>query len=188
MLFLEKTALDELNLGQAYNQYRSLHKLPIPEEIQEIRSQYGIAATKMAEILGLGTNVYRQYEAGEVPSESNARLIQLAADPLRFQSLVDLCTSLDEKTKEKLGHRIEQLVQAKKTTRLSSEWEEYLFGPPQPDEFSGFRRPNLDKFSAMVAAFSQALKPWKTKLNKLLGKTMWNSRNHRLAISSMASS
>lgn len=159
------TALDEINIGQAYNQFRSRHKLPFPDEIQEIREQYGLSATKMAEILGFGTNVYRQYEAGEVPSESNARLIQLAKDPERFRSLVALCTSLDEKTLEKLRHRLDYLEQMRP---VQPPLESYLMGALQPDEFSGYRRPNFKRFVAMVSAFSKAMQPWKTKLNKLL--------------------
>jgi len=43
----------------------------------------------MAEILGLGINVYRKYEAGEVPSVSNGRLIQMVKDPKEFRKLID---------------------------------------------------------------------------------------------------
>lgn len=162
------TALDEINLGQAYNQFRSKHKLPFPDEILEIREQYKLSAAKMSEILGFGANVYRQYEAGEVPSESNARLIQMARDPNKFKHLVELCTTLDEKTVEKLHSRIEHLIQAPEATTLAPAMEQYLFGPVQPDEFTGYRRPNLQKFTAMVIEFAKAMKPWKTKLNKLL--------------------
>ncbi len=162
------TALDEINIGQAYNQYRSAHRLPFPEEIQDIRERYGLSASKMAEVLGFGTNVYRQYEAGEVPSESNARLIQLAADPQRFRSLVELCSSIDDKTKAKLLHKIELLVQEEQAVSISFKWGAYILGSPQPDEYSGYRRPSIEKFATMVAVFSEAMSPWKTKLNKLL--------------------
>lgn len=162
------SSLDEINLQQAYHQYRVAHKLPFPEEIQEIRAQYGISATKMSEVLGFGVNIYRQYEHGEVPSESNARLIQLARDPERFRSLIELCNTLGDNSRAKLQHRVDQLIQAQNEERLQPLLEKYLLGSPSPDEFSGYRRPNLRKFAAMIEAFSQATHPWKTKLNKLL--------------------
>ena len=43
----------------------------------------------MADILGFGTNQYRQYESGEIPSVSNGRLIMLAADPRDFIRMVE---------------------------------------------------------------------------------------------------
>jgi len=71
------TELDEINLLQVHNQYRDKHNLPFPFEIKEIRNKYGLSGTKMSEILGFGVNSYRNYEHGEVPSNSNGRLIQL---------------------------------------------------------------------------------------------------------------
>ena len=93
------TELDDLNMNQVYNQYRDLFKIPFPDEILRIREKYNLAAAKMSEILGFGTNSYRQYEAGEMPSVSNARLIQMIDDPKKFIDMVNLCDSLDEKTK-----------------------------------------------------------------------------------------
>lgn len=81
--------LDEVNTNQVYNQYRAKYGIPFPDEIKAIREQYGLPATKMAEVLGLGINVYRNYEAGEVPNVSNGRLIQLIKDPKEFKSLID---------------------------------------------------------------------------------------------------
>lgn len=162
------TALDEINLEQAHHQYRSRHQLPFPDDIREIRVKYGLSASKMSEILGFGTNVYRQYETGEVPSESNGRLIQLAGDPQQFRSLVSFCSSLEAPAKTKLLHRIDQLLQEQREKSLQGSIAEYLLGPSFPDEFTGYRRPDLRKFSAMVSLFSAALRPWKTKLNKLL--------------------
>jgi putative zinc finger/helix-turn-helix YgiT family protein len=165
---LTSTELDELNIGQAYNQYRSLHRLPFPDEIRAIRAQYEISANKMSEILGFGINVYRQYETGEVPSESNARLIQLARDPEQFRSLVELCGALGPKAMAKTLHRIDHLTQSKENTPYRAGVEDYLIGPMRPDEYSGYKRPSLEKFAAMVVEFSKVLNPWKTKLNKLV--------------------
>src|SRR3989304_8867898 len=74
----EDDAFAQLNFNQLVNQYRAKHAIPFPEQIVAIRKKYNLSAVKMSDILGFGTNSYRQYEAGEVPSQSNARLIQLA--------------------------------------------------------------------------------------------------------------
>ena len=66
--------LDDVNMNQVYNQYRDLFNIPFPDEIIRIRSKYNLPAIKMSAILGFGANSYRQYESGEMPSVSNARL------------------------------------------------------------------------------------------------------------------
>lgn len=161
------TELDEINLIQVYNQYRDEHNLPFPEEIGKIRAAYGLSAAKIAEILGLGTNSYRNYEQGEVPSESNARLIQVAQDPEEFKRIVILSGALQGKQLERLNVRIEHLIESRKKTNCV-DLEEYLLGSKLPDEYSGYRIPSLEKLSEMVFFFAEALAPWKTKLNKLL--------------------
>lgn len=74
------TELDEANLSQIYNQYRERHGIPFPDEIVALRKQYGLSAAKMSLILGFGTNQYRLYEEGEMPSLSNARVIMAIRD------------------------------------------------------------------------------------------------------------
>ncbi|NTU98209.1 MAG: DUF4065 domain-containing protein [Chlorobiaceae bacterium] len=161
------TELDEVNLVQVYNQYRDEHNLPFPEEIISIRDSYGLSAAKMAEVLGFGTNTYRNYEQGEVPSESNARLIQLAREPEEFQKLVQLSGVLHGKQLERLSARIEEMIERRKKTACI-DLEEYLTGSKLPDEYSGYAKPSLEKLAEMVVFFAGRMKPWKTKLNKLL--------------------
>ncbi len=68
----------------------------------------------MAEVLGFGTNVYRQYESGEVPNQSNARLIQLANDPEEFRKLVLLSGVFSHKDLEKILKRVDNLIENQK--------------------------------------------------------------------------
>src|SRR3546814_2753935 len=76
--------LDTLNTVQATNQYREKYGIPFPEDIRQIREQYGVSAAKMSEILGLGANAYRLYEAGEMPTVANGRLILSVREPEEF--------------------------------------------------------------------------------------------------------
>jgi putative zinc finger/helix-turn-helix YgiT family protein len=105
------TELDELNTNQVYNQYRDRFNIPFPDEIAKIRGKYGVSAAKMSEILGLGVNSYRQYESGEMPSVSNAKLIQMADNPSNFKDMVLLCDSLDAKTKLAYSQRADHLIE-----------------------------------------------------------------------------
>lgn len=162
------TAMDEVNLNQLYNKYRDKFNIPFPDEITAIRQKYGISATKMADVLGFGTNSYRQYEAGEMPSVSNARLIQMIADPNRFIDMLRLCDSIDEKTKEKYSQKALQLAEERTRNSFAFNLKDYLLGNHLADVYSGYRNPSFEKFTEMVVFFSEQLKPYKTKLNKIL--------------------
>lgn len=158
--------LDDLNINQVYNQYRDLHNIPFPDEIIRIREKYGVPANKMSEILGFGVNTYRQYEAGEIPSVANARLIQMVDDPKKFLDMVDLCDTLDEKSKIKYVKAAQDLVEERK--RINFNFKDYLLGNHLADIYSGYRNPSLEKFTEMVVYFSEKVSPFKTKMNKLL--------------------
>lgn len=163
------TETDEVTLQQVYNQYREKYKLPFPEQIQAIREKYQISASKMSEVLGFGINVFRQYESGEVPNQSNARLIQLAKDPAEFRKLVMLSNAFNEKEREKILKRIEGLIQEEKKDYWQLIINEYLLNADaQPSAKNGYLSPNLAKIQQVIVYLVQHLKPWKTGLNKLL--------------------
>jgi putative zinc finger/helix-turn-helix YgiT family protein len=163
----EDERLAQLNLSQVYNQYRKRHQLPFPEEIVKLREQYGLSASKMSEVLGFGINVYRNYENGEIPNSSNARLIQLAQDPKEFKKLVELSGDvLTLKEKDKVTNKINELLL--KDHFIDFSVQSYLLGPRIPDEETGFKIPNLEKFTQMVVFFAEVLQPYKTRMNKLL--------------------
>jgi putative zinc finger/helix-turn-helix YgiT family protein len=161
-------ALDELNMNQAYNQYRDKFKIPFPDEINNIRSKYGLSASKMSEILGFGVNSYRQYEAGEIPSVANAKLIQMVDDPQNFMEMTSLCGTLDEKARVKYIQKAIFLAEEKKRNIFNINFKEYLLGNHLADIYSGYRNPNFEKITEMVVYFSDKLSPFKTKMNKLL--------------------
>ncbi|MDP3467077.1 MAG: DUF4065 domain-containing protein [Daejeonella sp.] len=162
------TTLDEVNMNQVYNQYRDKLNIPFPDEIFKIREKYGLPASKMSSILGFGTNSYRQYESGEMPSVSNARLIQMIDDPAKFIEMVELCDCLDDKTRAKYILRARELMEEKNRSMFNFNLKYYLLGNHLADIYSGYRNPNLDKFSEMVVYFSTQVQPYKTKMNKLL--------------------
>lgn len=162
------TPLDEVNMNQIYNQYRDKFNIPFPDEISRIRNKYGLSATKMSEILGFGVNSYRHYEAGEMPSVANAKLIQMADDPEIFIGMVELCANLESQTKSNYIKKAKLLAEDKKLNSIKLNFKEYLLGNHLADIYSGYRNPNLEKFTEMVVYFSEKLSPFKTKMNKLL--------------------
>lgn len=162
----EDEALVQLNLQQVYNQYRTRHQLPFPEEIRALRERYDLSAAKMAAVLGLGTNVYRHYEQGEIPNSSNARLIQLAQEPHEFNRLVALSNVLSAREAERVSEKVE--AQRKKKESGEVDVQSFLMKRCPPDELTGYRLPSLSRLAEMVVFFTGELKPFKTKLNKLL--------------------
>lgn len=162
------TSLDVVNMNQVYNQYRDKFNIPFPDEIILIREKYDLSATRMSEILGFGINSYRQYEAGEMPSVANAKLIQMADDPKKFLDMVDLCGTLNEKVKAKYIQKAQQLAEEKKRNTFNLNFKEYLLGNHLADIYTGYRNPNFEKFTEMVVYFSEKVSPFKTKMNKLL--------------------
>ncbi len=162
------TAIDEVNMNQVYNQYRDKFNIPFPDEIIGIREKYELPAARMSEILGFGVNSYRQYEAGEMPSVANAKLIQLVNNPKRFIDMVELCGTIDEKLKTKYIQKAQLLADEKERNVFDLNLKEYLLGNHLADIYSGYRNPNFEKFTEMVVYFSDKLSPFKTKMNKLL--------------------
>lgn len=162
------TELDNLNIFQVYNQYREKHNIPFPEEIKAIREKYGVSAVKMSEILGFGINSYRLYEDGEVPQLSNARLIQNIAESHNFKNMVQLCDSIDEKTRIKITKHIDKLIEEENLHFNDVVILKHLMGESKPNTLTGFVSPKIEKLSEMVVYFSAVLSPYKTKLNKLL--------------------
>ena len=66
-------AQDEQFCNELYNQYRIKHGIPFPDEIKRIREHYGLSCSQITKIVGFGQNQWKQYENGNVPSESNGK-------------------------------------------------------------------------------------------------------------------
>jgi len=159
--------LDDVNINQVYNQYRAKYGIPFPDEIKAIREQYGLSANKMAEILGLGINVYRNYESGEVPSVSNGRLIQMVKDPAEFRKLIDYSKNeFTHEELEKINRKMNHTLSG--WDAVDNFYEVVMLGEKRPGVFNGYKIPDLEKVQHMILYFARAAKPFKTKMNKLL--------------------
>ncbi len=160
------SSIDELNLCQIKNQYRTKHHIPFPEEIRAIRNQYGLSASKMSEILDFGINSYRLYEQGDIPSLANAKLIRVARNPEHFLPFVaEKKEIFSRNAYEKLRTRIEGLMkEASSETIVDYIWNHHQ----EANSFTGFVKPKLEKVAHFILFFAERVNPLKTRLNKLL--------------------
>jgi len=158
--------MDSLNLNQVYNLYREKHKILFPDQIAFLRNKYGLSATKMSEILGFGINQYNKYEKGEIPNESNATLLSVIQDPAVFKNLVGDKKDLFTETQYcKLTAHLNSLINSVQSNFLIDRfWNPSTF----PDRFTGFRKPDFDKFVNVTLYLINKVNPFMVKLNKLL--------------------
>jgi len=160
------TKLDQLNLLQIHNQYRARHHVPFPVEIKQIREQYGLSAAKMSQVLDLGINSYRQYEAGYMPSLVHAKLIKLVAQPDTFEEFVgEKQTLFSPNRYDRLLADID-LVRQQEASQHSilHIWNNHM----EANEYTGFVKPHFEKVAHFVLYLAQHAEPLKTRLNKLL--------------------
>jgi uncharacterized phage-associated protein len=160
------TELDELNINQVYNQYRVKYGIPFPDEISHIRTCYGLSATKMSEILGLGPNQYRLYENGDIPSEAIGKQLKSILDPRVFIGYVknaenQVPQSEFEKILKKVEHCIHQIGEM---TRHHE-----VFGTYRRSEINGYAPQSYSKLKNIILYFiDKCGGVFNTKMNKLL--------------------
>jgi DNA-binding transcriptional regulator YiaG len=160
---------DEINLIQVHNQYREKYRIPFPEEIARIREKYNVSAGKMSEILGLGANTYRLYEAGEMPSVANGRLILSVKEPGEFLRQVEASSHLlAAKELQKIKETVRKLQIWQDENFWDVMFEQKIFTHQSPDEYTGYKEPQLEKIAQVIAYFNGKMDLYKTKLNKLL--------------------
>lgn len=165
--------IEEINIQQVYNQYRDKYNIPFPNEIKEVRNKYGLPANRMSQVLGFGINSYRNYENGEIPSQANGRMIQMAKNPEQFKEMVILSGVYEEdKSKEKeLINRIDKRIDFEQKKKNETHFYNYLMDENKyvlPNNETGYVRPSFEKLTEMVVFFSEKMKPFITKMNKLL--------------------
>lgn len=179
------TAIDTLNINQVHNKYRERYGIPFIDEIKNIREKYGLSAAKMSEVLGLGANVYRHYEAGEMPSVSTGRLIRLAEDPEEFRKLLDMSKNVLEQHE---FDRVKKKIDLAQTGESIAEegWQRWLFGNRYPTILNGYRVPSLERVGYMVQYFAKHNKPFTTALNKLMFYAdFWHFKQYGNSISGL---
>lgn len=174
--------------NQATNQYREKHGIPYQDEIIALRERYGVSAAKMSVILGFGANQYRLYEDGEVPSESNGKMIRSAMNPKVFLDLVRSSKNqLTEKEFAKISAKVEEVIKA------SEGWHDEVFGQERlflsgRGLANGFAPLSVDRLkNLLLYVLGQMGETFQTKMNKVLFYIDFLSYRERgMAISGLA--
>lgn len=102
--------LDSATLVSAYNKYRKKHKLLLPEEIKQIREQYGLSQTSFAKLLNWEDKTIRRYENGVIQDRAHNDLLLFLRDSENMRKyLIENGAVLDEKQESKVFEAVEEL-------------------------------------------------------------------------------
>lgn len=182
------TESDSACYDQVANQYRERHGIPYTDEIISLREQYGLSASKMSAILGFGANQYRLYEMGEVPSESNGKMIRSAMNPQVFLDLVrsSRC-QLTDKEYAKIITRVEEVVKASANREDELREAKRLFRTGR-GLANGFAPLSIERIKNLLLYVLQQMgETFQTKMNKVLFYIDFLSYRERgMAISGLA--
>jgi uncharacterized phage-associated protein len=104
-----------------------------------------------------------------VPSLANANLINTVSNSImNFKLLVDLNTELNAEEKQKILKKIEVVMQNYHENKDDKKYVSVLFENKLPDNFTGYRKPDMEKMANMILYFAEKLCPTETMMNKLL--------------------
>ena len=174
--------------NQVTNQYRERHGIPYQDEIIALRERYGLSAAKMAVVLGFGANQYRLYEEGEVPSESNGKMIRSAMNSKVFRDLVKSSRhQLTDREFAKIMAHVEEVI------AQSEQWHDEAFVAERLFKsgrglVNGFAPQSASRLkNLLLYVLGQMGETFQTKMNKVLFYIDFLSYRERgMAISGLA--
>lgn len=156
---------DEQLCNELYNQYRTKHGIPFPDEIKQIRERYGLSCSQITKIVGFGQNQWKQYENGSLPSESNGKSI--AAIRSR-EGMLSMLESSRNQFEESTFSKIKRNVLCASDIDCNDTSYFYFYGNSKRGVNNGYSEMNPDKLQNMVQFIVSKEKNGvsKTKLNK----------------------
>jgi uncharacterized phage-associated protein len=160
---------DAVWYNQVTNQYRAKYGIPYTDEIIAVRNRYGISASKMSLILGIGINQYRLYEQGEVPSVSNGRMIRSIMNPKVMLEMVESSKNeLSTTDYHKIVKKLKDMISDGETYKLYQYKIHQVFDMPRCAE-NGYAQLSLDRLKNVMLYFIEKCHGvFFTKMNKLL--------------------
>lgn len=160
------TELDEVNIAQVYNQYRAKYGIPFPDEIKRIRQRYGLSASKMSQILGFGDNQYCLYENGDMPSETNGKILMTIQNPQIFENFVaNAKNQLEDSEFVKIINKVKSVKYDNNNELAKS----YVFSGNRRDIFNGYATQSISKLKNIILFYIEKFGGvFFTMMNKLL--------------------
>ena len=144
------TEQDELLFNELYSQYRVNHSIPFPEEIKGIRLYYKLNYQQITKILGFGVNQYAQYEKGQMPSESNGKLLSAA---MNRQFMLHLLEDSRAEFDEAEYNKVYQSILASEVKPENEAQKRLISRDIRRSVYNGFGQMNVEKVSEMVKFF-----------------------------------
>jgi len=103
--------LEQALFIEAYDIYRRHHNLIMPQELKELRENYGLSQRSLAALLGWGEVTVHRYENGSLPDEAHNQLLHLLKYPENMLRIVRMNGSrLPAASRKKLLARLEVIL------------------------------------------------------------------------------
>ncbi len=161
------TEQDTLQFNDLYSQYRIRHGIPFPDEIESIRKRYGLNYSQISRILGFGANQYAKYEGGDMPSESNGKMIATVKDKNVMLGLLKSCKDTFQPSEyEKI---LSLIVMSEEHEDNCSPLQKVIYNDNRRSILNGYSEPSIPKLFEMVRYIvAQHGEIFPTKLNKMM--------------------
>lgn len=161
--------MDDAGYMQVTNQYRAKYGIPYTDEIVSVRNAYSVSAAKMSQILGIGINQWRNYEAGEVPNVSNGRMIRSIMNPRAFMDyLTSAKNVLGEKDYIKISSKVAEMIKTNDNDSVIRYDLSRVFHSDRSID-NGFAPQSLDRLkNILLYILERCGDTFYTKMNKLL--------------------
>lgn len=159
-----KSTADPIN--QAYREYRKRHGMLQPEEIRKRRERYGFTQQEMSRLLGWGFATLSRYENGALQDDAHEKAFRRAVEPHNLLKMLEETPNAIN-APEKRERLMKELKALDEESRSFENIYLERFGHYQPDEYSGFKKLDIEKFINAILFFCKE-GILKTKLNKLL--------------------
>ena len=153
-------------IDQAYREYRRRHAMLQPEDIRANREKYGLTQQEMSRLLGWGFATFSRYENGALQDEAHEKALRLSIEPHNLLKLLEETPDAISSV-EKRERLIKELKALDEESRSFEKIYLERFGQYEPDEFSGYKKLDLEKLFNAILFFCKD-GTFKTRLNKFL--------------------
>lgn len=163
--------IENENLKRAYMAYGHTHDIPLPNEIADLRAQYGLSLREFSKFLGFGEQTVARYERGALPDEAHAYALRQAQTAVGAQTLLDTnCKRLSEPSIQKIERFLERKRKgeiAYAAVVLPWPWEDAF--PTVPCRANGYRVFDFDRVAALAQMLAEKCTDlYKTKFQKAM--------------------